>query len=268
MAKIPDILSDSNQGLEILGTNDLTPTIKELIYQARINLFNTSVPNQPPFFIDRESWELLAKGKGKNSSGIIETWIPSGHSVYAILFCLAFDQPTFFPVSHPIKFGYFRVRTILIKNGETPVAGKIEVIVDEENIAYVDLNTAFANVRNSTQDNCLRFLLKSEMMTSTAVKNQYDKVQREVPLKSKPGSVSLLPEVFINIAGDKKKSKISNEGNFFGKDRIISLLDRYPGKGSLISLAQIGRRKPKVTFHFKINLTAVSDRPCPEPQIC
>lgn len=263
--KIPDLATDPNQGLEILGTNDLTPSIRELIYQARINRFKTSIPNQPPFFIDRESWELLSQGKGKDSLGNIKLWLPSGYSVYAILFCLAFDEPTFV-AAHLPKFGYFRVRTILVKDEEVAIGGNINVHVEEENIAYADLNTAFTNVRNLTQENCLKFLLKSDILS----KPTYDKVQREVPLKSNPGSVSLLPTVFIDFVDNKKKSKITNEGNYFGKDRIMSLLDRYrdQNKGSLISLAQIGGSKPKVTFHFKINLTAAPTLPCPEPTVC
>jgi hypothetical protein len=229
----------------------------------RIDEFKIKVTDQPSFFISKESWKLLSNGM--RPGGAI--WVPFGYEVYAFVFCVAFDRQN---LSANKPCAYFRIRTILKRIDESVVNGKVAVLVDTNNIAYVNINKALL----SSIDDCVEFL----DVSIPAQKSKKDSIDEEVIVK--PSSVTIInpynsqiPNSFKDFSIDGNiNSIIKNEGSIFGKEGIWDSLLSIGGtyhyqKDSLISLTW-NKRTKHISFDFKINDQYEALRDCPQPPVC
>jgi hypothetical protein len=256
ISKFP-IFTDTYKGLV-----KLTPAGK-IDSDNRIEEFKIKVRDQPPFFITKESWKLLSNGM--RPGGLI--WIPLGYEVYAFVFCVAFDRQN---LSANKPCAYFRIRTILKRVDELVVNGKVAVLVDTNNIAYVNIDKALL----SSIDDCVEFL----DVSIPAQKIKKDLIDEEVIVK--PSSVTItnpynshIPDSFKNLVIDNDiNTIIKNEGAIFGKegiwDSLLSIGGKYHyQKNSLISLTW-NKRTKHISFDFKINDQYEALRDCPQPPVC
>lgn len=226
---------------------------------------------QPSFFISRESWRLLVNGISRNKYGSLIQWMDyRRYEVYGFVFCIAFDEK---------KGSFFRIRTILKeKDAKCVVNNKkkeMKVCVENENVAYVDIDAALSNPRLD----CMRFIDVTDNDFNIRI---YD-LNSRVIVKERQGN---LPESFnysaqsvflpIGKKGYKFNNKINNEGNYFGKRRIWDRLlnQTYPcSEGTVISIASKetlinNEAKREIYFNFKINEAFDTNLPCPNPPIC
>jgi hypothetical protein len=274
-----------------------------IAYVFKINFFNLKkVPNQPEFFISNRSWELLANGESLNEHDKTIPWFNTNyrnHEIYAFVFCLAFAKTG----------AYFRVRTIIREKGDrrNPLSRSSPLIVETENIAYVDLGTASRNrgLSLENQATCLKFIipsndnwLKQEIDSQVYSTKQFLLREQATSLEQKEKGVTerntalriqlnSLPSSFVDSvlvdAYDKGKQlspkqienillPIKNEGAIFGKERIINII-RNPKyrdvKGTLIKLAWNPFRNT-LNYFFAVNPNfATENMPCPPPsQAC
>lgn len=256
ITNFPDLSLNPDEGLHELTT----PNAKSAS-NRRIRKFLTKLPNQPPFFISKKSWDYLSKGMQiyKDSSGAMveKTWISLDYEVYAFVFCIAFSQ------NDLDKRAYFRVRTIKKEKIKTEVGAFMPVEVETDNVAYVDLKKALSNMLLpagtpvSAWQDCLVFVDPSDVITRNSIDNEVVLASFSVP-----HILSLIPNGFIN--GDK--SIINNEGDIFSKNRIMSLLNRYTDLGSKISFTL--HLDNVIGFDFKINAQAETVIKCPPVGVC
>lgn len=261
------------------GIRELSNDIEEYEIELDVERFKTLIPNQPAFYISKESWQKLSRGEHTyqelGGEYVTKKWLKDGHEVYAFAFCVAIDQKFNTECDllkeNKAKYSYFRIRTILRKiTLELPTSLEIDVFVETDNIAYVDLKTAFSNIKNGKRDDCLKFI-NYDLGYPASVREK-NKVDDEVMIKENEGKLSeinKLPKAFLDES-HKNTNIIKNEGLFFGKDRIISLLNRYDDKGTLIAFSL----KPDdfIRFQAKINvqveIDGVTGYQCPPYQIC
>ncbi len=256
VTNFPNLSSNRNEGLR-----ELISLSEKRSSNRKITKFLTKLPNQPPFFISRKSWDYLSKGMQiyKDSSGnmVEKTWISSDYEVYAFVFCIAFSQ------NDLDKRAYFRVRTIKKEKTKTAVGAFMPVEVETDNVAYVDLKKALSNMLLpagtpvSAWQDCLVFVDPSDVITRNSIDSEVVLTSFSVP-----HILSLIPDGFIN--GDK--SIINNEGDIFGKNRIMSLLNRYTDIGSKISFTL--HPDNVIGFDFKINVQAETVIKCPPVGVC
>lgn len=237
---------------------------------ARITNFNSKIPNQPSFLIKKEFWEKLANGEN-----MVGSWLPTGYEVYAFAFCVAFDKQTV--TSNPIA--YFRVRTILREKGVKAKNKKLPVLVEIDNIAYVDWDTALSNVTKTPDKkvNCLFFIEKN----NPSHLSRRNRIDEEIVVN--PTSViptinpynSKIPNSFKDLDSDKKmNSIIQNEGSIFGKDGIWNKLLSAEGKYNFNKDTTISLTWNDVTNHISLDIK-INDqygvdslRDCPFPNAC
>jgi hypothetical protein len=252
VTNFPDLSSITNEGLR-----ELTNPIEQRDSNQRIRKFLTKLPNQPPFFISRKSWDYLSKGMQyyNDSTGnmVEKTWISKDYEVYAFVFCIAFSQ------NDHNKRAYFRVRTIKKEKTKTAIGPLMTVEVETDNVAYVDLGIAISNRGKPKRDwqDCLKFIDPSDVISRNSIDNEVVLASFSVP-----HTLSLIPRGFIN--GDK--SIINNEGDIFSKNRIMSLLNRYKDLGSKISFTL--QPDNVIGFDFKINVQADTEIKCPPVGVC
>ena len=269
----PNLASIPNQGIR-----ELLNDTEEYIVELDVERFKVLIPNQPAFYISRESWQKLSLGEHtyrELGGDVDKVWLHHGYEVYAFAFCVAIDQnfktECDLLKENKSKYSYFRIRTILRKiTLEIPTSPEIDVFVETENIAYVDLTTAFSNIENGKREDCLKFI--NYDLGNPASVRQKNKVDNEVIVKEdegKPSEVNKLPKTFLDEP-NHQTTIVKNEGLIFGKERIISLLDRYEDKGTLIAFSL----KPNnfIRFQAKINvkveIDGVTGYQCPPYPIC
>jgi hypothetical protein len=265
--KIPDFpaFTTSLQGLVKLKTRR-----ERSESDRRISNFKSKVPNQPSFLIKKEFWKKLANGE--NNSG---SWLPTGYEVYAFAFCIAFDKHKV--TSNPIA--YFRVRTILKEIGVKAKNKKLSVLVEVDNIAYVDWDTALSNVTKTPDEkaNCLFFIDKNNP-SHLSRRNRIDEEIVVKPTSSIPTINpynSNIPNSFKDLDSDKKmNSIIQNEGSIFGKNGIWNKLLSAEGKYNFNKDTTISLTWNDVTNHISLDIK-INDqygvdslRDCPFPNAC
>ena len=158
----PNLALFPNQGIREL----ITETEKFEI-ELDVERFKTLIPNQPAFYISRKNWQKLSKGVHTYLEGgsryVDKVWLMDGYEVYGFVFCAAIDQKFKSKCDlleqNKVKYAYIRIRTILRKiSDEISTNPEIDVFVETNNIAYVDLKTAFSNMENGKRDDCLKFI--------------------------------------------------------------------------------------------------------------
>jgi hypothetical protein len=252
VTNFPDLSLNTDEGL-----HELLSLTEKRASNRKISKFLTLLPNQPPFFISKKSWDYLSKGMQyyKDTSGAMveKTWISADYEVYAFVFCIAFSQ------NDHDKRAYFRVRTIKKQKINTATGSFMPVEVETDNVAYVDLEIALWNVGKPQRlwKDCLKFIDPSDAITRNSIDNEVILTSFSVP-----HILSLIPDGLIN--GDK--SIINNEGDIFSKNRIMSLLNRYTDKGSKISFTL--HPDNVIGFDFKINVQAETTIKCPPVGVC
>lgn len=270
----PNLSRIPNQGIR-----ELLNDIQEYEVELDVERFKTLTPNQPAFYISKESWQKLSRGEHTyrqlGGEYVTNVWMQEEYEVYAFAFCIAIDQnfktKCDLMEENKAKYSYFRIRTILRKiTPESPTSPEIDVFVETDNIAYVDLKTAFSNVENGKRDDCIKFI-NYDLGYPASVREK-NKVDNEVMIKEDEGKLSeinKLPKTFLDESNNNT-TIIRNEGLFFGKDRIISLLDRYDDKGTLIAFSL--KSNDFITFQAKINvqveIDGVTGYQCPPYPIC
>ncbi|MBX2954422.1 MAG: hypothetical protein KF870_18125 [Leadbetterella sp.] len=279
MKNIPDFPSfqSPNYGIKMLGSPD-----EKLRVFKDLEKFWRLIPFQPFFFISRNNWNKLAEGSNIDLTNAQKApGRPHHLKVYGYSFCFAITDPDFLPdLKYYHKYGsflnqkgFFRVRTILIKDGQTiPTAGEIETFVETESIAFVDVSIAMNNLFHGKREDCLVFIdRKNNPRAVNAVdRSVYDKND---PLASRlPGSFYRYNQHYSNPG-----LPLAYEGCIFSKERIWDdLLNRqYPHvEGVLVSLAAKEEKdrgrlvSRKIYFDFKINQEGISDVDCPFPPAC
>ena len=270
----PNLALFPNQGIRELFTET-----EKFEIELDVERFKTLIPNQPAFYISRRNWQKLSEGVHTylehGNRYVDKVWLMDGYEVYGFVFCIAIDQKFKSKCDlleqNKVKYAYIRIRTILRKiSDEISTNQEIDVFVETNNIAYVDLKTAFLNMENGKRDDCLKFI-KYDLNDLSSVQEK-NKVDSEVIKKADDGKqseINKLPKTFI-YESKKQRSIIKNEGLIFGKERIIALLDRYEDKGTSIAFSL----KPNnfIRFQAKINveteIDGVTGYQCPPYPIC
>lgn len=246
--------------------------LKGELTAAEVNSYGTQrilrmkhfIPDQPNFFISRESWELLFAGK-TISGGVEKIWIPTDSEVYGFVFCIATHKNKVIQAIPPER-AYFRVRTIIKKistiDSTDPIG--IPVLVETDNIAFVNLSKALRNNRISTPsplENCLEFIAKGDGLS---LKNEIDLEVKDWKEKQR-NSTSVIK--FIDTVNGEKIIPIVQEGAIFSKKRIKEILTKYTkATGTTIDIA-LDTKNPAFSFYFDINpgFTTLG-MPCPPPE--
>lgn len=244
------------------------PVSRDAHAELEINAFKMvfGFPDQPSFFISKETWRILWEGKNPEND---LSWLPEGYVVYGFVFCLAFhgyssSDPRWITEDKGTG-AYFRIRTIIKEAGEEiPVNGLLKVAVQTINIAYVDSD--FISAR---QDNVV-FLSKDNLEPLSRVNAQVVRKEGNGRLtdffRTKENSIPR--SVF-----EDKSNILSNEGCIFGSKRIEDILKDESRKGTTISLA-IRAKNPveqsgfEVFYRFKVNPYYDTNLPCPNPPVC
>lgn len=265
--KIPNFPSFTTN---LQGLVKLKTLRERLASDERIKKFNSKIPNQPSFLIKKEFWKMLANGE--NMSG---SWLPKGYEVYAFAFCGAFFRKKV----NSNQIAYFRVRTILKENGVKAKNKILPVLVEIENIAYVDWEIALSNVTKTPdkKENCLFFIDKNNS-AQLSLKKAIDEDVIVKPSSAIPALNpynSNIPNSFKDLDScENMNSIIQNEGSIFGKvgvwDKLLSAEGKYNfSKDTTISLTW-NNITNHISFDFKINdqYNIDSSRDCPYPNAC
>lgn len=247
-------LSYGEEGLRPL-TLDFIEKVRQLwntrwglIYRnPQIRRLRESISDQPSFFINKESWQLLIDGKQRTNDGRIINWVQDKYPNYEVLgfafcVCLGQDVEGSFSVLGRL---YLRVRTIL--------GHKNNVVIDTQHIAYTSLHLAYQN-KNL---NCLTFVpqIDSVWKANEIISYINDEVIKFLNDNKQP--ITTLPDGL---------GKIAKNGNYFSKNKIRRILNESPK--SLGTEVSIGTDGEKFTFYFKINPEYETYLPCPNPPIC
>jgi hypothetical protein len=251
--------------------------LKEINFWGKISIcfrqwaFKRKVPNQPSFFISRSDWGHLVSGSHITD---FKTKYPN-HEIYGFVFCIAFSNDlvpnTQGSAIFSRKLAYFRIRTILRCLTEKHNSKNIEVEVETENIAYVNIETALKNKAEGKSNSCLEFITKEETLQFPEIDIRKNKINTDVIRKQSDVFVNQenIPNTFKQ---DMKKYKIlliQNEGTIFSKERIWNdiLLSHPEAEGIEITLLWNGS-KNDITCHFKVNPSYETSIKCPQPQTC
>lgn len=273
------LLTSGDQGLKEFDDSE------KLYYQNQIEAFKSIVPNQPSFFISRESWLKLFQGISYNNDGSINNWTTkpryTGFHICAFLICIGFhkgeskeDKPYFGynPLTEPKKNqkAYIRVRTIL-KNEKREL-----IRIETKNIAYGDLDIALL----SDSNDCLKFITDHDFRLNPKVKKLKAKIDKDIHQNPKgypavPEETSRIPAGFLSTISTLSFQQhpfvdITNNGNYFGSNRIWTdlLNTKYPKSlGTKISFMWDSTNKT-IGQYFKINCDCVTSQPCPGPPGC
>jgi hypothetical protein len=237
---------------------------------VRIPKIKEFIPDQPNFFISRESWQLLIDGK-TISGGSEKNWLPPNYEVYGFVFCIATHRNHGNKPNHQER-AYFRIRTIIkeISVIDSTDLYKIPVLVETDNIAFVELTKALRN--NSTPvpsplENCLEFIAKDDI--GSIIGTSGLPLKNEIDLEVKDWKDKQLAKTsiikFIDVL--ENRVPIEQEGAIFSKNRIKEILTKYSeAKGTTIDIA-LSITKPAFNFYFDINPGFTTDgMPCPPPE--
>lgn len=262
------------------GLKELQKVEEKNYFKNQIDEFKVIVPDQPDFFISRESWSNLFNGISYNNDGSLNNWTQTpkykGFEICAFLICIGFHKGEF-EQKKPYYFGYdrsselkknrkayFRVRTIL-KNISLSL-----VRIETENIAYGDLEVSLVS---NTVDS-LKFITKKDCAKYSKVKKLKLKIDNGIykNLKGRPRileDISSVPTGFL-VEHSDPTIDIINNGNYFGSERIWTdlLLTKYPASlGSKISFMWDKSNK-SIGQYFMINHDCITSQPCPGPPGC
>lgn len=266
-------------GFHVLNDAEKPSALNEILNFQRL------VPFQPFFYVSRESWENLAYGKGID---LRDPYTQTPLKVYGFVFCFATMNNDFkwsmkYGCKYPHllnKLGFFRIRTLLIKEGEDVTKDKINVFVETEAIAYADVSIALHNHFHSSREpeDCIVFVTNSREARN---------IDSMVWNKKDPDAIRRLPDSFVSTMGyppfqsayiAENGGPLKNEGCIFGIQNIWEnlLKTKYPKiKGTLVSLALIenkngfGQLEPRdIYFNVKINCEGKLNVPCPNPPAC
>ena len=211
------------------------------------------LPNQPSFFISRESWQLLMDGNVRKPDGSIWNWVGEkypNHEVFGFVFCVCEETDEF--GGNIILF--FRIRTIL--KSKTIENNSNKIIVDDFNFAFVDYLNKTANA------NKLKFVEETENLSFTLFTrhNINSSVIKVIDNTAKSFFTANLSDYTHG------KIVINTNGNYFSKSRIVYILNESPkSMGSDIFIAVNDNH---FTFQFKINPEYETNLPCPVPVVC
>lgn len=248
-----------------LGADEGLSEINSAVGQTWINTFDQINHNQPNFVISREAWnKLCSPGRIRGRRGLFD--------VYALVFCYGIDMIYDPPISSNF---FFRVRRIL-KTKPHPITHK-SLYVDTEKIGYVNLDIAKNNQQTGRKDNCLRLI-------SPRNRNEFQWVKdRIVSFGSDVKQTKFrkrLPEG-DGYVDENPKIKVLEEGNIFGKHRILDELlngkyapearereGQEPVDYVTVNFA-FNQKTKSILFVFNINLDyGTTGIKCPQPRVC
>ncbi len=238
-------------------------------FNANLRRVKEFCPDQPSFYIDKDSWKLLIEGISKNNDGKFKSWVCDEYKdfqVFGFVFCVC--EPESGQITEPKilsslpygKFFYFRIRTIL-RSGT-------KIIVDTNNIAYTWSHNNIAASGNSEVRQNLKFVEEAGDNKNLLI----EKINSQVI--NKKDSDFIDGDLISNIKSDfsaNSKRPLSKDGNYFSRRRIETILGSHSGTEVFIGLTDNtldSQEENHFTFQFKINPEYETSLPCPVPVVC
>ena len=192
----------------------VTPT------QPYIDYFNDIIPDQPSFFISKNSWMNLCNGSG---------WLPNDSEVYALLFCIAYDglKKTF----------YYRIRTMTVT--KIDLANSLNPPHNPIIKTWVYSSPVAFTRANDTGLDCMEWLGDSDSVKRKNLNTDVD-IWKSTVRTHYPQFLPLPPnELYI--------------GDIVGKKRILDIFEEFPNVEGITLCPALYKEKNTPFIVFKVN---------------